>query len=699
MAPSGAFARCQGSDGVRRLLNPLKDNPNWLVVRDRALVPAGAWVRERRDWITSNDPVYGGMRRPGRIEAITAGATGAVLALIVILLMLFEWNWLRGPIGNWASARYDREIELNGDLDVNLFSWTPSAQIRDLRIGGPDWALERDTLKIADAQASVRLGPLLSGRIEMPLVQITRPEVVLISLADGRKSWLLDPDKPETDDALKLPPINRLIIRDGRLSLTNQKRDIRLEASISAREGSDGNAGFHLEGRGTMNGTPLTLEVRGGPFINIERSKPYGFKAELSGVRSRLVAEGSITRPFDLGQFTATLSLQGRDMADLYMLTGITTPNTPPYRLIGKLTRDDTLFTFDDFSGRVGSSDLSGDVTVDKVGDRRRVRADLRSRLLDIDDLAAVLGGTPRVTASGDTVMSSGVPGRLLPDAPLNVERLRVMDGTLRYRAARVKRNELDVRQVDLGAELKAGILNLDPVSFNFNRGELNGTARIDANRRVPYSTADFRLRGYPLESIIPARNGVPTVTGRALGRAKLEGSGASIHDFAANSKGTLSLVVPQGQMRSAFAELLGINASAGLGRLLSRDTGTSEIRCAVADFAVSGGIATARTFVIDTTPVRAKGTGTINLGTETMNLRIDGETKQPRLIRLWSPITVQGPLTAPRIGVDKASVAGQVGFGAVLGALINPLAALLPFVDPGLAEDANCGALISSAR
>jgi hypothetical protein len=81
------------------------------------------------------------------------------------------------------------------------------------------------------------------------------------------------------------------------------------------------------------------------------------------------------------------------------------------------------------------------------------------------------------------------------------------------------------------------------------------------------------------------------------------------------------------------------------------------------------------------------------------MNLRIDGETKQPRLIRLWSPITLRGPLTAPAIGIEGGAVAGQVGLGAALGALINPLIALLPFVDPGLAEDANCGALISSAR
>ena len=678
--------------------NPLKDNPNWLALRDRALVPAVAWARERRDRVVAHDPVYGGLRRPGRPEAFAAGGTVLLLLLLVLFLALFQWNWLRGPIGSWASARYDREIELNGDLDVHLFSLTPSARVQGLRIGGPDWALEQDTLKVADLQASVRLGALLAGRIEMPRVIITRPEVVLIAAEDGRLSWVLEPDKTD-DQGMKIPLINHLVIRDGRLSLDELKRDLTLRATLSAREGSDGQAGFHLDGRGTMNGTPLRLEVRGGPFINIRRDRPYGFKAELSGVGSTLIADGSITRPFDLGQFTAALSLQGRDMADLYLLTGITTPNTPPYRLSGTLKRDDTVFTFNDVSGRVGTSDLSGDLKVDKVGDRRRVDADLRSNLLDIDDLSAVLGGTPRVTASGDTVTTSGAGAKLLPTAPLNVERLRVMDGTLRYRAARVKRNELDIRQVDLGADLKDGILKLDPVYFDFNRGSLNGTARINANRDTPYTTADFRLRGYPLESIVPARDGAPVVTGSALGRARLEGPGASVHDFAANSTGTLSLVVPQGRMRAAFAELLGINVTAGLGKLLSGDTGSSEIRCAVADFTVRRGIATARTFVVDTTPVLARGAGTIDLGAETMNLRIDGETKQPRLIRLWSPITLRGPLTAPAIGIEGGAVAGQVGLGAALGALINPLIALLPFVDPGLAEDANCGALISSAR
>ncbi|RZJ04044.1 MAG: AsmA family protein [Brevundimonas sp.] len=679
--------------------NRLTSALNWPRIHERVVAPAGVRAGQWRDWVKANDPVYNGFRRPGRPEKWAGAVAVLIVAAVVVFLLLFDWNWLRGPIGRWASAEYDREIELNGDLDVNIFSWTPSARIRDVRVGGPDWARERDTLKIQDIDAAVRLRKLFAGQLELPRLIITRPEAVLIATEDGRQSWELNPDKPDDGQGMKLPLINRLIINNGTISLDEQRRGMKLEATITAREGSDGQAGFHLDGEGSLNGTPLTLEVRGGPFINIRRNQPYAFRAELSGVGSRLVADGSITRPFDLGRFNADLTLQGRDMADLYLLTGITTPNTPPYRLAGKLTRNDAVFTFNDFTGRVGSSDLSGDLKVDKVGDRRRVEADLRSNLLDIDDLASVLGARPQVTPAGNTVVTSGAPGKLLPDAPLNVERLRVMDGTLRYRAARVKRNELDIRQVDIGADLKSGILNLDPVAFTFNRGELRGTAKINATRNTPYSAVDFRLRGYPLESIIPARNGAPTVTGSALGRAKLEGAGASVHDFAAGSKGTLSLVVPHGQIRSAFAELLGINVTAGLGKLLGGDTSSSEIRCAVADFTVSGGTATARTFVIDTTPVLARGAGTIDLGAETMNLRIDGETKEPRLIRLWSPIVAQGPLTAPRVSIDTGSVVAQGGFAAALGALVNPLVALLPFVDPGLAEDANCGALIASAR
>ena len=669
---------------------------------------AGAALRRLRDrieafrsYVAARDPVWLAVRRPGRPEIIAAAITVALVGGFLLFLALFDWNWVRGPIGRAASASTGREVALKGDLDVRLFSWTPSATVRNLSISGPDWASQRNTADIERLDVAVRLRRLFLGQVEVSSLTMTRPQAHLIVDEQGRRSWDLKPNRPDDGRGARLPVIQRLVIHEGRLTLDEQRRGMTLDAVVSAREArspDDGESGFVLDGKGTMNGEPLTLRVTGGPFINIRRDRPYTFTADLAGAGSRLRAAGAITRPFDLGRFNARLDLQGRDLADLYLLTGITTPNTPPYRLSGGLTRDGARFRFADFSGRVGSSDLTGSVEVNKVDGRRRVDAELASRTLDIDDLAAVLGARPHVTAGG-TVATSGAPGKLLPDAPLRTERLRTMDGSVSYRAASVKANAFDVRQVRLGADLKEGILKLDPVSFAFNRGELHGTARIDATKDMPHSAIDFRLSGYPLESIIPARNGAPTVTGRALGRAKLEGPGASIHDLAARSKGSISLVVPQGRMRSAFAELLGINVGAGLRKLLSGDQSESPIRCAVADFKVADGVATAHTLVIDTDVVLAQGSGTIDLGAETLNLKLDGETKKPRLLRVWAPITITGPLASPALGVDAAAVATQGGVVGALTALVSPIAALLGFVDPGLADDADCGNLIANAR
>ena len=683
------------------MISRLKDALSWDGVRSRALVPAGAKAGEWRDWVKANDPVYKSFRHPGLTEKVAGGVFLLLVAAIVIFLLLFEWNWLRGPIGRWASAKYDREIALQGDLDVRLFSWTPSVVVNDLKFGGPAWSKEKDTANVGRIEASVRLRKLLGGEIEMPLLAIDRPEVNLIATEDGKQSWDLEPDKADDGKGAKLPVIQQLIISGGHIVLDEQKRGLTLDATVNARETSnDGDAGFVLDGKGAINRSPLTLRIEGGPFINIRKDRPYHFIADLAGAGSRLTADGSVTRPFDLGQVQATLTLQGQDLADLYQLVGIALPNTPRYRISGALKRDDSHWTFNDFTGRVGASDLSGDITVETQG-RLKVEAQLASQRLDINDLTAILGAKTQTSASGEntTTVSSGVPGKLLPDATLAVDRLRSMDGTLTYRAASVKANDLDIRAVRLGADLTAGVLNLDPVAFTFNRGSLNGTARINATRDIPYSAIDFRLSGYPLQSIVPATNGTSPISGLALGRARLEGSGASIHRFAANSKGSISLVVPNGEMRAAFAELLGVNASAGLLRLLRGDQSKSPIRCAVADFNVSGGVARAQTFVIDTDVVLAKGSGSINLGDETLNLRIDGESKKPRLLRLWTPINITGPLTKPRIGIDVGQLVAQGGLTTVLGAVVAPVAALFAFVDPGLAKDANCGALIAGAR
>lgn len=654
----------------------------------------------------ARDPVAQAVRRPSRQDRWGLGAAAAVAVGLVGFLLLFDWNWARGPIARWASATWDRDIRIDGDLDVALLSLTPTATVNGLKIGGPDWAAERDTADVGRLEVAVRLPALLRGSLELPLLRLTEPQVVLIHDEEGRKSWSLSADRPSTRPT-RLPPIDQLIIRDGRLTLEDRRRDLTLDAAVHAREVGEGEEGssFDLDGEGALRGNPLTLTIRGGPFVNIRRDRPYDFTARLSGGGTTLSAEGQVVRPFDFGRLKARLTLSGPDLADLYLITGVTTPNTPPYEVLGDLTRNGDRWRFADFAGTVGDSDLAGEVVVDKAGDRRRVEADLVSRSLDLDDLFAVVGGAPGVgggeTASAEQrAMAAALrgQGRLLPDSPLHAERLRVMDGRLDFRAASVRRNDLQVTGVRLGARLDGGVLEVEPLSFAFARGALEGSARIDARDEVPRSRVDLRLSGFPLESIIPARDGAPTVRGTMQARARLEGPGASIHQFADNADGAISLVVPRGEIREAFAELLGIHVGAGLLALFSDDQEMTPIRCGVAHFDVRDGVASATTLVIDTDMVLSRGSGTVDLGAERINLRLDGESKKPRLLRLWAPILVTGPIRSPSVGVEGEAVAAQAGLVGALGALVAPLAAALGFIDPGLVEDANCAALTGGA-
>ena len=106
----------------------------------------------------------------------------------------------------------------------------------------------------------------------------------------------------------------------------------------------------------------------------------------------------------------------------------------------------------------------------------------------------------------------------------------------------------------------------------------------------------------------------------------------------------------------------------------------------------------TAQNIVMDTQNVMITGKGTINLRTEALDLSVNGQPKKVRLANLKSPVLVRGSLRKPAVTLDTAHVVKQ---GAIAGALaaIAPLAAVLAFVDPGLAKDVDCGALLSEAQ
>ena len=631
----------------------------------------------------------------------SGGILAFVVLAVVLLIAFWNWDWFKGPLGRWTSAQTHRDVVIGGHLTAHILTWTPTLTAGDIRISNPTWPGDPQYAHIDRFTVSVRLPSLLRGRLDIPLVDIERPNLTLYTDAQDRSNWSTQNGGEEKP--LKLPPIQHLIVRDGRIAITNVRRRFHLVGAMQSEEDTPGSGRgrFALTGRGDLNSEPIRLEITGGPLIDVRRDQPYRFKASLDAGPTRLRADGAIDRPFDFGRFHAQLTGSGRDLADLYLITGLAFPNTPPYQTTGRLTRVGDRFTYDHFSGRVGDSDIAGSGVVDTNGDRRFLTGSLVSRSLDWKDMAQVMGGAPVASKDASPAQKAVAQalvaqGRLMPDAPLYTDRLRAMDADVRFKATSVKANRVRLTGVKLRARLDHAFLTIDPLAFTFAQGALDGSVKINGRGATPATDADLHLSNYALQNILPVRDGAPVASGIVDGRAHLHGVGPSVHAVASTASGTIDFSVPHGEIRKAFAELMGINVGNGLSLLLSKSPKKTDLRCAVADFDVKGGLMQARNITIDTDVVVSRGQGTINLNTETLNLRLTGRSKKPRLLKLWSPIEVKGALSHPKLGVSKSSVAAQAGVAGGLASLVNPLAAVLVLVSPGGAKDTDCSALLA---
>ncbi|HEU4626802.1 MAG TPA: AsmA family protein, partial [Steroidobacteraceae bacterium] len=282
----------------------------------------------------------------------------------------------------------------------------------------------------------------------------------------------------------------------------------------------------------------------------------------------------------------------------------------------------------------------------------------------------------------------------------LRVARVRATDVQLDYRAAQVHSAHLPNRALSLKLDLQDGVITLDPVAVALPQGEIKGTVHIDARDDVAQTAVDATLSGVQLSQFKPKSAASAPFEGALRGRVQLTGRGNSVRQFMASSNGRATFVVPRGEVRESLAELSGVNLARGLGLMFAKDQENASVRCGVASLKAVDGMLQVQNLVFDTQNVIVTGQGHIDLRAERYDLEIRGRPKKLRLFRVKSPVAIRGPLLKPEpsIAADGKALE-QGGIAAALAALAGPLGAVVAFVDPGLAKDADCASLLEDAR
>ena len=223
----------------------------------RPLQRAGTWTREH--WRAARARIGQTHLEPRTRKALTwTGAVAGLLAIaIAVLIAVWDWNWFRGPVERIASARMNREVVINGDLHVDIFSWQPKATVDGVRIANTPWAGQGPMANIRRMAIQIRLLPLLRGRVDLRLLEFDQPRMSLYRDAQGRANWNFGAQK--SDEPLRLPPIRDFVIKDGRIEMRDVGRDLTFKGTLNASEqlGAQ-NRGFEMRGQGTLNTEPFS---------------------------------------------------------------------------------------------------------------------------------------------------------------------------------------------------------------------------------------------------------------------------------------------------------------------------------------------------------------------------------------------------------------------------------------------------------
>ena len=641
---------------------------------------------------------------------------GAFALALVLLLALFDWNALRGPAERFASQGMRRAVGI-GHLDVRLRGFTPMVVLSNVTLGNPEWMGAQPMARARELMFTVRPLTLLSEDIVIPHMRLIDADVGFVRDAQGRANWRFREDQ---EPGRRNIHVLTLTLDDVRVAYRDAVNDLvadlhgytRHEARYETRIGF---AGKWRDGafEGTAD-TGSVLSLRGS-------TRPFPMRIVGKAGATSIRAEGEVADITRFRHIDADFAISGPSLATLYQTLRVALPDTPPYRARGRLKRAGDTYSYEDFKGTIGATDVAGSAKYELRTPRPLLTGDLRSQTLDVADLGPLVGrqsnavkratdADGKATAPGGagartaskreatrTLSESAHADRVLPDAPFNLEKLNAMDADVRFAAARFRfPGQVPLENLSTRARLEGGVLALEPLNFRFAGGDIVARIEFDA-RKEPLAgsmVADFKR--VKLSQLVPMLEKLKDSEGSLGAQIRLSGRGNSVAALLGSSNGSVTAGMAGGRVSELAVWLVNLHGGELIPLLFGGDRPT-PIRCAAAALVVKNGIGTIGTFVFDTEESSITGGGTVDLKSERIDVTLRPEAKKPGLLSIRGPIHIQGRFHDVDFAVAPQSIAR--GLGAIALGIVNPILALLPLIETGPGEDANCRAVLQPVK
>ncbi|HEX3895103.1 MAG TPA: AsmA family protein [Rudaea sp.] len=651
-------------------------------------------------------------------------------------------------------VHWERDPSLRG-----ISAWFPGPRVSasKVTIANSEWAKSRNFATVDHVEFDVSIWPLLAHTISIPAVRFVDPDVDIERVSDKKNNWTFasTDDNGDAKSSWKFD-VGRVRFARGKIAIVDRVKQLdvhinidSLHASIpfnelvaqqqavsrkeaaervgatgakkigsndeppkpapKAENGANRNPktepqhyAFQWNASGTLHGKPVKGEGRTGGVLALKRADdPFPLQADIRLGDTRIAFVGTLMDPASPDALDLRLWLSGTTLAQLYDVIGVTLPESPPYategRLVGKLDAGSEKLHYEDFTARVGESDLDGDLTYENKNPRPLLSGNVESKLLQFRDLAPLIGAH---VADDEAPAAPAASGKVLPEEPFRPERWKVMDADVRFTGDRVFRDsELPIHKMDTRITMNNAVLSLDPLKFRFAYGDVEASVRMDGTSAPIKGEIKASAKEIQVQRLFKSTDPSQLSLGKANATVELHGTGNSVGNLLGATDGEVKALLGSGHISKVLIEEAALNVPNIVIAKLVGDKQV-EINCAAADFVAAHGVYDARLFLVDTDAAQITIDGNLNVADETLDLTVHPDSKGLRLLSLRSPIHVKGTFKKPDIGIDKGVLLAR-SVGAIgLAVVAAPAAALLPLTAGHLSDDEDrCTPLLETMK
>lgn len=612
-----------------------------------------------------------------RALVVLAILIGALGVLLVAVMVAVQSGWAERRIESLAAERLGREVDMEG-LRL-LAAWPPQVEVAVLRVANPDWATEPYLLDARGVRGTLEVGPLLRGRI---IGTAAVDEAAAALEQDGQRTTWSSPKEGEPQPKKKGAPspyeLRSVSIGEARVTYRDQPDETELHVVASGDLGREGRP-FKLRAEGRVRGEAIQASASA-PAVPLAGEQPVELSFEVLLAKTKTAGTLELRAGAQgLQSIAGRIEASGPSIAAFKKIARGDLPSSAPYRVSANLRHEDGRWSVEDLKLDLGKSDVRGSVFFDASRDRPFVSAELQSNFFDLKE-----------TGIKEEVKEKLEEEYLFPRDPWPADKLDALDAEIELRIKKIRNaRPVPLDAIDVRVVLQNGKLSVDPVTVSLASGTIKGRFALDASESPQAASAVIDIRGLRLSRLVPSLKEAESALGLLNGRIQLSGRGDTPAKLLGSSNGQILFAAQGGQASALLVEILGLDAAEAV-TLLGRKHVKQPLRCAVVNLQVKDGTAKTAPLVVDATDTVLSVEGTLQLGEEKINLTARAEPRDASVFTLRTPIEIAGTFLDPQIKPRKGPLAAR-GAAALALAAINPLLAIIPFVDPGGDPEGGC--------